>query len=198
MSEDLISRKAAIDAIWDGTNMDIYTREVKEILEGLPSAPPVCIATVSFDKAEMEKIVEDLVEQIVNNAQQKTGRWIPVGYDGYADGNPVYEWWECSKCGWEHEGDENTLTAYCPNCGAENGGGRISNLEKAKEVVKAYYRYARCGIFDSQNIAGDETRTIFEGKGLTIDICFNWSYFEVFGLNDAEFEELEEYYYSLE
>ena len=36
--DDLISRQAAIDAIWDGINMDIYTREVKEILEELPSA----------------------------------------------------------------------------------------------------------------------------------------------------------------
>ena len=74
MSEDLISRKAAIDAIWDGTNMDIYTREVKEILEGLPSAPPVCIAKVSFDKAEMKKIIEDLVEQM----EISVSEWIPV------------------------------------------------------------------------------------------------------------------------
>lgn len=73
----------------------------------------------------------------------------------------------------------------------------MSNLEKAKEVVKAYYRYAQCGIFDSQNIVGDETRTIYEGKGLTIDICFSWSYFEVFGLSGAEFEELKKYYNSL-
>ena len=35
--EDAISRQAAIDAIWDGVNMDIYTREVKECLEELPS-----------------------------------------------------------------------------------------------------------------------------------------------------------------
>ena len=142
MSEDLISRKAAIDAIWDGTNMDIYTREVKEILEGLPSAPPVCVAKVSFNKAEMKEIIEDLVEQMeisvtdfadncrecgkimnekLNNSQQKQGRWIPVGYDGYADGSPAYDYWECSECGWEHMGDEETLTAYCPNCGAKMG-----------------------------------------------------------------------------
>jgi hypothetical protein len=38
--DDLIDRQAAIDAIWDGTNYDIYTREVKEILEELPSAQP--------------------------------------------------------------------------------------------------------------------------------------------------------------
>lgn len=73
----------------------------------------------------------------------------------------------------------------------------MSNLEKAKAVVKAYYRFAYCGIFDTRNIVGDETLTIYEGNGLTIDICFNYSYFEVFGLSDVEFEELEKYYDSL-
>lgn len=73
----------------------------------------------------------------------------------------------------------------------------MSNLEKAKEVIKTYYRYARFGIFDSRNIVGDIVETIHESEGLTIDICYSWSYFEVFGLSDAEFEELEEYYYSL-
>lgn len=38
---DLISRQAAIEAIWDGINYDIYTREVKEILEQLPTVDPV-------------------------------------------------------------------------------------------------------------------------------------------------------------
>lgn len=48
---DAISRQAAIDAIWDGVNMDIYTREVKECLEKLPSV-----------------------------STEKTGRWIDQGY----------------------------------------------------------------------------------------------------------------------
>lgn len=51
--------------------------------------------------------------------KQKTGEWIPTGYDGYADGSPVYEYWECSECGWEHNGDDETLTEFCPNCGAK-------------------------------------------------------------------------------
>lgn len=46
-------------------------------------------------------------------------KWIGIEYDGYADGNPVYEVWECSHCGCEHCGDYDTLTAYCPNCGAK-------------------------------------------------------------------------------
>lgn len=42
------------------------------------------------------------------------GRWIPTEYDSYADGAPV---WECSDCGHEHKGEEDTLTAFCPDCG---------------------------------------------------------------------------------
>lgn len=47
------------------------------------------------------------------------GRWVPLEYDSYADGNPVWDLWECSECGEEHSGDEDTLTPYCPNCGAK-------------------------------------------------------------------------------
>ena len=38
--EDAISRQAAINSIWNGTNMDVYTREVKESLEELPPVTP--------------------------------------------------------------------------------------------------------------------------------------------------------------
>jgi rubrerythrin len=47
------------------------------------------------------------------------GRWIPTEYDSYADGNPVYDAFECSECGHEHSGEEDTLTAFCPDCGAD-------------------------------------------------------------------------------
>lgn len=73
----------------------------------------------------------------------------------------------------------------------------MNNLEKAKEIVKAYYEDAKCGIFNSRNLVGDAMNTIYDDKGLTIDICHGWAYFEVFGLSDAEFEELERYYDSL-
>lgn len=73
----------------------------------------------------------------------------------------------------------------------------MSNLEKAKEIVKKYYRVANCGIFNSRNLVGDEMATIYEDEDLIIDVCYRWSYFEVFGLSNAEFEELEKYYDSL-
>lgn len=50
------------------------------------------------------------------------GHWIGIEYDGYADGNPVYDVWECSECGEEHRGEYDTLSNYCPNCGAKMSG----------------------------------------------------------------------------
>lgn len=56
----------------------------------------------------------------------KHGRWIGVEYDGYADGSPVYDVWECSECRIEHYGEYDTLSDYCPNCSTK------MNLENAK------------------------------------------------------------------
>lgn len=92
--DDLISRKAAIDAIWDGVNMDIYTREVKEILEALPSVTP---------QPKMGHWIE-----------HEKGYWSEVNEEGERDGwIPAYECSECGSQGWMDK--EN----YCPNCGAK-------------------------------------------------------------------------------
>lgn len=47
------------------------------------------------------------------------GYWIGLEYDGYADGYPVYDLWECSECGQEEKGEDVPEThSYCHNCGA--------------------------------------------------------------------------------
>lgn len=71
----------------------------------------------------------------------------------------------------------------------------MTNLEKAKETIKEHY--VPCGIFNSRNIVGDAMCTIYKDDGLQIDVCYYYEYFEVFGLTDAEFEELEKYYNKL-
>ena len=73
----------------------------------------------------------------------------------------------------------------------------MNKLEKAKEIIKEHYEQADCGLYDSRNIMGDPMVTIYDENGLTIDICYYYSYFEVFGLSDEEFEELEVFYNSL-
>ena len=54
----------------------------------------------------------------------RRGWWIGLEYDGYADGNPVYDLWECSECGEEVRGESVPEThLFCPNCGAKMDGG---------------------------------------------------------------------------
>lgn len=69
-----------------------------------------------------------------------------------------------------------------------------SNLDVAKELIDKFYDIADCGLFDSRNIMGDPMTTVYNANGLTVDICYRYSYFEVFGLSDKEFEALGEYY----
>ena len=62
-------------------------------------------------------IIKDM--PAIDAEPMRHGRWIPTEYDSYADGSPVWDKWECSECGHEHIGEEDTLTAFCPDCGAK-------------------------------------------------------------------------------
>ena len=73
----------------------------------------------------------------------------------------------------------------------------MTNLEQAKKVIRENFSQADCGIYNTQNVFGDPMGTVYEENGLRIDICIPYSYLEVFGLTDEEFEELERFYNSL-
>ena len=45
------------------------------------------------------------------------GKWIGISSDGYADGYPVYDEWECSNCG--HEIRTEDTPPFCEICGSE-------------------------------------------------------------------------------
>lgn len=104
------------------------------------------------------------------------------------------------KIATEEKDEEEDKTEVEPIIEAdkESENKKMNNLEKAKEIVKKYYKDADCGIFNSRNVLGDGTITIYKDESLTIDICYNYAYFEVFGLTNKEFRELEKYYDSLE
>lgn len=70
----------------------------------------------------------------------------------------------------------------------------MDRLEIAKAIIRKYIKYGDCGIFDCRNWAGDPMVTIYEDEKIQIDICFQWAYFEVFGLLEEDFDRLEEYY----
>ena len=86
---DYISRQAAIDSIWDGTNYDIYTKEVKEHLEELPTA--------------------DVRENVRGEWILKEDRRIVDGYDWKC--NQCGSWQRytsnfCPNCGADMRGDK--------------------------------------------------------------------------------------------
>ncbi len=79
----------------------------------------------------------------------------------------------------------------------KGGDAGMSKLEIAKKIIKEQYNEADCGIYNSRNMAGDKMYTIYDDGELQIDVCYRYSYFEVFGLSCAEFRELKLFYNGL-
>ena len=73
----------------------------------------------------------------------------------------------------------------------------MTKLDIAKKIIKEYYTKADCGIYNSRNVVGDPMTNIYNDGELCIDICYYYSYFEVFGLSDTEFQELKFFYTDL-
>lgn len=44
--------------------------------------------------------------------------------------------------------------------------------------------------FDCRNTVGDYMNTIYDSDGIQVDICYGWSYLEIFGLTDEEYQSL--------
>lgn len=74
---------------------------------------------------------------------------------------------------------------------------REEEFNKVKELIKKYYEDGDCGLYNTRNVVGDIMSTLFKGKYFTLDICFYYSYFEVFGTTNEEFEELKNLYKKL-
>jgi len=70
---------------------------------------------------------------LMNVENRQKGKWIGIGYDGYADGNPVYDEWECSNCG--HEIKTEDTPPYCEMCGAKMEMTENEPLMTNKEVI---------------------------------------------------------------
>lgn len=72
-----------------------------------------------------------------------------------------------------------------------------TKLEIAKQIIKENYYVASCGIFDCRGWGGDTMDALYDDGELRIDICYYYSYFEVFGLSHNDFAELERFYNTL-
>lgn len=70
----------------------------------------------------------------------------------------------------------------------------MTKLERAKNIIKDNIEDASCGLFDCGNLVGDDMVLLNDDADLIVKICYDYEYFEVFGLSDSEFEKLKEYY----
>lgn len=68
------------------------------------------------------------------------------------------------------------------------------NLKAIKKIIKENIEDANCGMFNTRNIIGDQMFTLYKKDGVTIAICYRYSYFEILGLNEQEFKEILKYY----
>lgn len=72
-------------------------------------------------------------ENLVEFEPVRHGRWEGTA-DGYWNGEPVYDIWNCSECGFDADGaDEKPDWKYCPHCGAKMDG--ISDLSEIKALA---------------------------------------------------------------
>ena len=74
----------------------------------------------------------------------------------------------------------------------------MSEFEEVKKVIREHFYKAPCGLFFCRNTANDTMTNIYDKNGIQIDICYNWAYFEVFGLDLVQQVALKKYYDSLE
>ena len=77
-NNDLISRTTLLKAITDidnGLNMDIYTNEVRQIVEELPTIPQTALSEVDF--IELKHRYGESVEKTVRRNQETHGTFLP-------------------------------------------------------------------------------------------------------------------------
>ena len=90
----------------------------------------VADATKGISRYRVAQIVDRLFsEGVILPSSEGTevvrAEWVGTEYDGYADGYPVYDKWECSLCHEEFLSDgEPPPYNYCPYCGAKMDGER--------------------------------------------------------------------------
>lgn len=70
-------------------------------------------------------------------------------------------------------------------------------VEIVKKIIRENIHDADCGLFCTRNMFGDVMTELYNKNGIKVDICYRYSYFEVFGLNDNELDEVFDYYDSL-
>ena len=76
---------------------------------------------------------------------------------------------------------------------------REDEIANLKKIIKLFYNPEfKGGLYNLRNVVGDKMTNIYKSKNIQLDICYEYDYFEVFGLTDEEFKDLQNYYSNLE
>ena len=74
---------------------------------------------------------------------------------------------------------------------------REQELEKVLDLIKEHYDEASAGMFFTRNVVGDRMTVLFKGDNFTLEICYDWGYYELFGCDEAEQDIVEVHYETL-
>ena len=76
---------------------------------------------------------------------------------------------------------------------------REDEIVNLKKIIKLFYNPEFKGVlYNLRNVVWDKMTNIYKSKNMQLDICYEYDYFEVFGLTDEEFKDLQNYYSNLE
>lgn len=64
----------------------------------------------------------------------------------------------------------------------------MNKIDKLKIFLQENYPNEQA--FNTRNIAGDSMERVYDEDEIIVDYCYYYSYIEIFGLTDEEFEDL--------
>lgn len=97
-------------------------------------ASPDCVEAVRWSVKALKAIRPVSREQV---EKVWRGEWMGSA-DGYADGELVYDIWECSQCGYviDEEDDPDMLPQFCPKCYAAMTDEAVEMVMERLEALK--------------------------------------------------------------
>lgn len=64
----------------------------------------------------------------------------------------------------------------------------MNKIDKLKKFLQENYPNEQA--FNTRNLLADNMGTVYDEDGIIVDYCYDYSYIEIFGLTDKEFENL--------
>lgn len=57
----------------------------------------------------------------------------------------------------------------------------MNKIDKLKKFLNEEFK-EKILAYNSRNLVGDRIYTIYDEDGITVDMCYEWNYIEIFGL----------------